>query len=160
MPRRGDGLVLRGKTWWLDFRHNGERHRIRIAKSINRRVATEIAAVKRAAVLKGEVGIDRKRKDILYEDARDEFVKWARANKKPRTLAFYESCFTRLDESFRGKMLSQIHPFLIEKHKQARLAAGHKVAVNRELAALSSMFNRCIEWGSSKARTRNGKLKT
>jgi integrase len=146
MARRGDGLVLRGKTWWLDFRHNGIRHRVRIAKNINKTVAGEIAAVKRAAILKAEVGIDRKRKDISYEAARDEFLKWARANKKPRTVAFYESCFTRLNESFKGRMLSQIHPFLVEKHKQTRVAAGHRVAVNRELAALSSMFNRCKEW--------------
>jgi integrase len=147
MPRRGDGLVLRSKTWWLDFRHNNERHRIWIGKNINRTVAGEIGAVKRAAVLKAEVGIDRKRKDISYEHARDEFLKWAQANKKPSTAEFYRSCFTRLDESFKGKMLSQIHPFLIEKHKQSRIADGHKVAVNRELSALSAMFNRCIEWG-------------
>jgi len=44
-------------------------------------------------------------------------------------------------------MLGQIHPFLIDKHKQKRIAAGHRVAVNRELAALSAMFNRCMEWG-------------
>jgi integrase len=83
----------------------------------------------------------------LYDDARDEFLKWARANKKSRTVAFYESCFNRLNQSFKGKMLSQIHPFSIEKHKQARLEAGHRVAVNRELAALSNLFNRCVEWG-------------
>jgi integrase len=43
-------------------------------------------------------------------------------------------------------MLSQIHSFAIEKYKQARLDAGHRVAVNRELSALSAMFNRSIEW--------------
>jgi hypothetical protein len=147
MARRGDGLVLRGKTWWLDFRHNGVRHRVRIAKNISRTVAAEIATVKRSAVLKGEAGIDRKRKDISYEQARDQFIEWAQANKKTKTVQFYKSCFVRLDESFKGKMLSQIHPFLIEKHKQARLEAGHNVAVNRELAALSTMFTRAIEWG-------------
>ena len=133
MPRRGEGLVLRGKTWWLDFRHNNERYRIRLGKNINRTVAGKIAAVKRAALLKAEVGIDRKRKDISYEHARDEFLKWAQANKKPSTAEFYRSCFTRLDESFKGKTLSQIHPFLIEKHRQKRIDAGHVVAVNREL---------------------------
>ena len=28
MPRRGDGLVRRGKTWWLDFTHKGERYQL------------------------------------------------------------------------------------------------------------------------------------
>jgi len=62
-------------------------------------------------------------------------------------VAFYRSCFVRFDEAFKGKSLSQIHPFTLEKYKQARLAAGHRVAVNRELATLSTMFNRAIEWG-------------
>ncbi len=25
MARRGDGIYQRGKTWWLDFRHDGQR---------------------------------------------------------------------------------------------------------------------------------------
>ncbi len=28
MARRGDGLYLRGKTWYLDFRHGGSRPRL------------------------------------------------------------------------------------------------------------------------------------
>src|SRR2546426_5284105 len=84
MPRRSDGLVLRGKTWWLDFYDNGELHRERLGKNINRSVAGEIAAVKRAAILKGEAGIGKKKKDLLYDDARNEFLKWVKANKKPR----------------------------------------------------------------------------
>jgi hypothetical protein len=31
MARRGDGIYLRGKTWWLDFVHRGERHVLRRA---------------------------------------------------------------------------------------------------------------------------------
>src|SRR5688572_12639652 len=115
MARKGDGLVLRKKTWWLDFRHSGARHQIKLGKGINRTVAAEIAIIKRASVLRGESGIGRKAKDISYEDARDEFLAWAKANKKPRTSVFYRSCFTRLDEAFEGKMLSQIHSFAIEK---------------------------------------------
>lgn len=26
MARRGDGIYLRGKTWWLDLVHRGKRH--------------------------------------------------------------------------------------------------------------------------------------
>ena len=57
MARRGDGLYQRGKTWWLDFTHDGRRHVARLGKGINRTVAGELAAVKRAAILKGEAGI-------------------------------------------------------------------------------------------------------
>jgi hypothetical protein len=30
---------LRGKTWWLDFTHEGKRHVARLRKAINRTVA-------------------------------------------------------------------------------------------------------------------------
>ena len=39
MARRGDGGYLRGKTWWLDFTHEGKRHVARLGKGINRTVA-------------------------------------------------------------------------------------------------------------------------
>ena len=45
MARRGDGIYLRGNTWWLDFRHDGRRHVTRLGKGINRTVAREIASV-------------------------------------------------------------------------------------------------------------------
>ena len=53
MARRGDGLYQRGKTWWLDFTHRGERHVVRLGRNISRTVAGELARVQRAAVLKG-----------------------------------------------------------------------------------------------------------
>jgi len=32
MARRGDGIYLRGKTWWLDFMHDGQPHVARLGK--------------------------------------------------------------------------------------------------------------------------------
>ena len=147
MPRRGDGLVQRGKTWWLDFSHQGQRYQARLGRNISRTVARELAAVERSKALRQDAGIGgRKRKDILFEKAVEEFLAWARANKRPGTVDFYRYCLQSLGRSFSGKKLSEIHPFLIEKHKQGRIAAGHRVAINRELAALSVLFNRCREW--------------
>ena len=57
MARRGDGIYQRGKTWWLDFRHDGQRHVVRLGKGINRTVAGALASGTRAAILKGEAGI-------------------------------------------------------------------------------------------------------
>jgi hypothetical protein len=39
MARRGDCIYLRGKTWWLDFTHEGKRHVARLGKGINWTVA-------------------------------------------------------------------------------------------------------------------------
>lgn len=146
MPRPGDGLVLRGRTWWVDFRPMGERHQVRQGRSINRTTAAESATVDRAKTLKGEAGIGRKRKDILFDDAQEEFLKWAEANKKLRRFKNYQWLTSQLMKSFQGMNLSQIHPFLVEKHKQTRIAAGARIAANRELTCLRSIFSRCIEW--------------
>ena len=70
MPRKGDGLYQRGTVWYLDFRHEGERHTVRIGRNIKRRVAAEIAGIKRAEILRGEAGIARKPKDLTFSDAR------------------------------------------------------------------------------------------
>ncbi len=88
----------------------------------------------------------KKRKDISFDKAKEVFLRWADANKKPGTAEFYGYCLQSLSRSFAGKNLSEIHSFLIEKHKQLRITEGHRVAVNRELAALSVLFNRCREW--------------
>src|SRR5690349_4705861 len=100
MARRGDGLYLRGKTWRLDFVHQRKRHVVTIGKNISKTVAGEIASVKRAAILKGEAGIGHKRKDILFEKAADEFLTWAKANKRPKTARSYDQCITKLKKSF------------------------------------------------------------
>ena len=146
MARHGDGLYLRGQTWYLDCRIDGKRHVVKLGKNIKRTVAGELANVKRAAILKGEAGIGRKKKDLPFKDAREKFQAWAEANKKPSTTKTYKECLRRLAESFGGKRLSEIAPFHVESHKQARIQHGARVRANRELAVLKALFNRCREW--------------
>jgi len=146
MARKGDGIYLRGTVWYLDFRWEGKRHVVRIGRNISKTVAREIAQVKRAAILKGEAGIARKRKDLKFDDAVELFLQWVEANRKPKTLKCYREFISQLLKFFGGKSLSGIHPFLIEKYKVKRLNDGAKVSVNRELSCLKNIFNRCIEW--------------
>lgn len=164
MARRGDGLYQRGKTWWLDFRHDGRRHIVRLGKGVSRTVAGEIARVKRGKILTGEAGIGGpKRKDILFDTAAEEFLKWAETNKRPKTTRSYRQCLAQLKRSFAGKRLSEITSFLVEKHRHFRVKGKEEagtppaprssgglprrsVAANRELATLKALFNRCREW--------------
>lgn len=150
MARRGDGIYQRGGkggTWWLDFRHDGQRHVVRLGKGISRSTARELAAVKRAGILKGEVGIGHKRKDILFEKAAEEFLAWVKTNKKPRTLKDYRQCIEHLKGSFAGKRLGQILTLDIERHKRSRVDAGAPVRANREVSVLRNLLNRCRAWG-------------
>ena len=148
MPRRGDGLVLRGKTWWLDFSHQGIRHQARLGRNISRTVARELAAVERSKALRQDAGIGgKKRKDISFDKAADEFLKWAEANNRPQTVVNYRWYIEGLKQSFAGKMLSSISPFSIEKHKQTRISGDARVSANREISCLRNIFYRCMEWG-------------
>src|SRR5881628_2137768 len=147
MARRGDGIYLRGRTYWLDFMHDGQRHVARLGKGISRTVAGELARVQRGEILKGEAGIGRKRADIGFDDAKKEFLKWAEANKRTRTVRTYRQCLEALAKSLTGRRLSAISAFDVERHKRGRLEAGVRVMVNRELAVLRAVYNRCRDWG-------------
>lgn len=109
-------------------------------------MALELAQVQRGAILKGELGIGKKAKDLPFDEARKKFEAWATASKKPGTTKSYKECLRRLAESFSGKRLGELSPFLVEKHKQSRIQAGARVRSNRELAVLKSLFNRCRDW--------------
>lgn len=146
--RRGDGIYLRGKTWWLDFVHRGERHIVRIGSNINRTVAKELASVERAKVLRNEAGIGRVPNDLPFEEAKELFLAWAKANKRPNTVRSYADCLTQLSKSslFAGKRLGQITAFAVERYKQERRQDGVRVRQNRELAVLRNLFNRMREF--------------
>lgn len=146
MARRHDGIYIRGKTWWLDFRHDGKRHIVRLGKGINRTVAHELAGIKRGDILKGEAGISHKRANLSFDKAAEDFLTWAKANKRPKTITSYGYCIGQLKRSFGGKTLGQIQPFAIEKHKKMRVEEEAAVSANREIAVLKILFNRCIAW--------------
>ena len=146
MARRGDGLYQRGNTWYLDCRIDGTRHVVKLGKKINRSTAAEIASVKRAAILKGEAGIGRKRKDIVFEKAKQHFLDWAITNKRPRTVRVYRQQLDQLAKSFSGKMLGKISSFDIERHKRGRAEEGARVVANREIAVLKNLFNKAKAW--------------
>lgn len=146
MARRGDALYLRGKTWWLDFRHNGTRHAVRLGKSISRSVAKELASVRRGAILKGEAGIGIKRTDITFEKAVAAYLIWMQTNTRPRTQRVYKQQLYQLSHSFAGKLLSQISPFDIERHKHRRVEADARVVANREVSRLRALINAAIKW--------------
>jgi len=138
MARKGDGLTMRGKTWYLDARINGQRYVARLGKNISRSVAGELASIKRAAFLKQEAGIGVKRKDSEFSKVADLFLRWTESNKRPRTVRHYRLCVEQLKKTFGTSHLSAIKTFAIERHKHAR--KGSPVRANRELETLRRIF--------------------
>jgi integrase len=146
MARKGDGLYLRGKSWYLDTHINGQRYAIRLGKNISRTVAAELATVKRGGILKGEAGIGKKPKDCTFDKAKADYLVWMKTNTRPRTQRVYTQQLDQLSKSFNGKMLSKISTFDIERHKHSRNEAGAHVVVNREISRLRALFNAAITW--------------
>ena len=144
--RKNDGIQARGASWYLDCKIGGQRLVVRLGRHISRSAAAEIATLKRAQFIKGELGV-RKKKDVTFEKAATAFLEWVKVNKKPGTLSDYAQSLKKLALSFRMKQLSEISPFAIEQHKARRVQQEARVRVNRELAVLKCLFNRCREWG-------------
>jgi len=117
----------------------------RAGRRITRTTALELASIRRVQILKGEVGI-RKPKDISFAEAKELFLKWLEANKRANTTKSCKSHMKQLTVSFGSRKLSAISPFLIEQHRIRRLREGCPVALNRELAYLKLLFNKCRKW--------------
>ncbi len=47
MTKKGEGIRKRGDCWYLDFRHDGTRHYVRLGRLISKTAAKDIAKVKR-----------------------------------------------------------------------------------------------------------------
>src|SRR5437867_11272070 len=124
MARKGDGIYKRGKTWRLDIVIHGKRHQLTLGKNISRSVAAELAQIERAKILRGEAGIGRKPRDITFDKATADFLKASEANTRPNTIRGYRQHLDALAETFGQRKLSEISPFLIEKHKGAARIRG------------------------------------
>ncbi len=66
---------MRRNPWWLDCLINVTRYQLPLSKGISRSVASELAQVKRAATLRGEVGKGRNKEDLIFEKAAELFLK-------------------------------------------------------------------------------------
>jgi len=87
-----------------------------LGKDINKTVARELAA-ERSKILRAEAGIGgKKRKDITFEKA-SGISEVGSGEQEGMDSRFLHPLLPAAAKSFGGKKLSEIHPFLIEKHK-------------------------------------------
>lgn len=171
--RKGDGIILKGKSWYLEARINGVRYQKRLGKGITRAVAAELAAVVRGQILRDEIGIGgTKKKDLSFTEASKRFTDWMTSEKRPNTVRSYSGCLHVLAKTFGDMRLSQITPWALENYKQRRVSGvklteaerpadvsdaewnrlkrqaqhGAPVRINRELGVMKMLFNRCRDW--------------
>ena len=105
----------------------------------------EIADARRGAINKA-YGIKDKSTPVLLDNAVNAYLKWARENKKSWKTDQYRA--VALKRFFKGKLLSDLNPFMIEKYKMWRVKTVTKSTVNKEIIFGGKVFEKAIEWGS------------
>jgi integrase len=157
-------VAKRGEYYWMAFMFNGNRVQ-KSTKTKNKREAEEIERAYRTQLVKGEVGIEKKKEVPSFSQAVKEFLSWSQNEhrEKYNTHRAYEVSCKSLSVFFKERKLNQIEPQDVEKYKIWRASqkpqniklpsskAKNKstiagATVNRELACLKLIFNRYINF--------------
>jgi integrase len=161
--KRHSGIYRIGKKYYIDYYDpNGKRHREVAGSKLEDAVSRKEEI--REQIRKGKYFAERKK----YTTTFDELV------KKYKEIFKDQKCFERakkfalrsIEKHFSGKLLSQITPYDIESYKRLRKETSITVTrkkgdicvnvdtgrrrsdatVNRELACLSHLFSKAVEW--------------
>jgi integrase len=146
-------LRVIGKSYYADFYdHNGIRRRIPIGKVgiITKTMAHSALKAVVGEVVQGRFNLEETKKPIPFNKLADDYLKWAKVNHR---CSWRDQQIVNLAlRFFKGKSLSQITAWDIERYKKERKEKGRKPAtINRELTVLKRMFNLAIQWKLTKA---------
>jgi integrase len=80
----------------------------------------------------------------------EEYLRYYRANRRPRSVERHEMAYRALKPFFAGKSVEDITPLIIERYKDHRkMQKRSDVTINRELAFLKNLFTQAITWGKA-----------
>lgn len=140
----------KGTSYGIDYAHPKTGQRIRkILKNVtseaeaNTLRAIEIADAARNAT-DVAYGIKRQ-KHFLFTDALTLYLEWSQENKKSWRTDEHKA--KPLMRAFKGKHMSDITSFSVERYKSDRAKEVMKVTVNKELIMGSQVYKKAIEWG-------------
>ena len=145
---RRDGKT--GVSFGIDYTHpqTGARVRKMLKDATSEQAAfearsIEIADAKRGAFNKA-YGIHDGRRPFLFEDMADLYIEnWSKGNKDVRT---DRGRIRILKDHFKGKLLSDITPFMVEKFKIDRANEVSKNTVNKYLSLGSQIYEKAKLW--------------
>lgn len=141
-------IYLRGKSYYYDFVHKGQRY-AGCFGAVSRTVAKEEEARKRAAIAEGRLNPAKVQKSPTFDAFMAEYVDWLRTNRKPQSVTRAESAAKHLLAFFRLKKLSDLTAWQMEQYKKARKEDGAAPAtVNIELTFLKAMLRKAHAWGN------------
>jgi integrase len=132
-----------GIYWYSDFWYEGERY-MRCWGVVSKTVAREKEMKFSNEVASGKY--ERRKKNVLFEKMVEQYLEYSKVNKRPQSYGRDITSTNALLTFFKGKSLTEIHPFLLEKYKKKRLETVMPATVNRELACLKNMYTKAKSW--------------
>src|SRR5262249_23465311 len=140
-------IYLRGKSYYYDFVHKGQRYTGCIGP-VSRTVAKEEEHRKKTEVIEHRLNPAKARKSPRFDAFVQEYMEWYRTNRRPQTVlrvASTLSCFSAL---FGQKKLNEFTPWHLEQFKRSRREAGLLPStINVDLAVLKAMLRKAQQWG-------------
>jgi len=153
------GVRKIGLRWWLDFYQNGKRVRESVTipgkepKDVTKTEALKALAIRKAELATGKFDIVQTRKQYPFDRVIKSFLEnYSKPNKKSYGRDVVAS--KPLLKFFKGKKLSFINSWQVDKYKSRRLKTISryqkpisKATINRELAFLKTMLNYTVRRG-------------
>jgi integrase len=136
------GVYRRGKNWYIDFYAQGRRVREKVGP--NKKLAEKVLSKVKTEVTENRYLDIRRKPKVKFDTLVQQYLQYAKANK--RSWNRDEFSLKSLAQSFSGKYLYEINPFLIENYKTERRRFVSPATVNRELACLKHMLTKAVEW--------------
>jgi integrase len=140
----------KGVSFGIDFIHPGTGQRVRkiLKTATSEQEAFELRAIEIADAKRGATntayGIKDRPKVVSFEKMVEKYLAWSKGNHKAwRT---NEHRAKPLKAAFRGKLMSDINPFMVEKYKMLRVKKVEKATVNKELILGRQVFEKAIDW--------------
>jgi len=139
-------------SWWVDFRLNDIRHRVRSPEN-TQAGAKAYEAVLRHRLTIGEEPIKpaaAKTATRTFADfAKEWFETYVRKNNKPSTQVLRRSALTsHLVPAFGDLPLAEIDATKVERYKMAKLAEGLSAGtINLYVSILAKCLHDAVEWG-------------
>lgn len=144
-PKKERNLKLIDGKWYLDFTFN--KRRVRCFGGYTKEQARYTLIKMKSDKLDEKRGFKKPAQpNIGFMEFAREFIEiYSKQNK--RSWDRDESSLKALAPYFKGKVIQEITPELVERYKAKRKAEVAPGTVNRELIFLKTMFNKAVEWG-------------
>ena len=140
-------IYLRGKSWYYDFVHKGQRYTGSFGH-VSKTVAKEEEARKKAEVIERRLNPAKARKSPRFDVFAKDYLTWVTANCKPLTVARVRQTLARFTVFIGPKRLDDVTPWHLEQWKKLRKEAGKAPgSINTELATLKAVFAKAKAWG-------------